>query len=116
MRTDEYGGSIENRARFALEIAAAVSEAIGETKTGIRLSPWGAFNGMYRVFSNATARDSISLPGMRMADPKPTFSYLVADLAKRHPNFAYIHLVEPRVEGSVDRTVLEGEVCLPQPF
>lgn len=44
-RSDEYGGSVENRARFALEIAAAVCEAVGETKTGIRLSPWDAFNG-----------------------------------------------------------------------
>lgn len=46
-----------------------------------------------------------------MADPKPTFSYLVSELAKRHPDLAFLHLVEPRVEGSVDRTVLSGEVC-----
>lgn len=45
-----------------------------------------------------------------MADPKPTFSYLVSELAKRHPDLAFLHLVEPRVEGSVDRTVLSGEV------
>ena len=45
-RTDEYGGSIENRARFALEVVEAVAKEIGEKKTGIRLSPWGRFNGM----------------------------------------------------------------------
>ena len=44
-RTDEYGGSIENRCRFALEIVSAVCEAIGESKTGLRLSPWSRFQG-----------------------------------------------------------------------
>jgi len=45
-RTDEYGGSTENNARFALEVAEAVSAAIGKEKTGIRLSPYGVFNDM----------------------------------------------------------------------
>jgi N-ethylmaleimide reductase len=45
-RTDEYGGSAENRARFALEAAEAVAAAIGVEKTGIRLSPYGVFNDM----------------------------------------------------------------------
>lgn len=44
-RTDEYGGSIEKRARFALEVIEAVSKEIGQERTGIRLSPWGRFNG-----------------------------------------------------------------------
>lgn len=44
-RTDEYGGSIENRCRFPLEIVNAVVNAIGEQRTAIRLSPWGEFNG-----------------------------------------------------------------------
>ena len=39
-RTDEYGGSIENRARFALEVVDAIVAKIGQTKTAIRLSPW----------------------------------------------------------------------------
>ncbi|MEL6865571.1 MAG: alkene reductase [Bacteroidota bacterium] len=43
-RTDEYGGSIENRARFILEVAQAVTAAIGKERVGIRLSPNGAFN------------------------------------------------------------------------
>jgi N-ethylmaleimide reductase len=45
-RTDSYGGSIENRARFVLEVAKAVIAAIGKDKVGIRLSPYGAFNDM----------------------------------------------------------------------
>ena len=44
-RTDEYGGSIENRCQFALEVVGAVCEAIGESKTGLRLSPWSRFQG-----------------------------------------------------------------------
>jgi N-ethylmaleimide reductase len=43
-RTDVYGGSAENRCRFVLEVAAEVARAIGKEKTGIRLSPYGAFN------------------------------------------------------------------------
>lgn len=38
-RTDEYGGSIENRARFAIEVASAIAEEIGADRTAIRLSP-----------------------------------------------------------------------------
>ena len=45
-RTDAYGGSIENRSRFMLEVAREVSDAIGKDKVGIRLSPFGVFNDM----------------------------------------------------------------------
>lgn len=48
-RTDEYGGGVENRARFAIEVAKAVADEIGAQKTGIRLSPgmalWGIQEG-----------------------------------------------------------------------
>ncbi|KAG1779899.1 hypothetical protein EV702DRAFT_965209 [Suillus placidus] len=74
-RTDEYGGSIENRARFALEVTDAVVEAVGAEKTAFRMSPWGVFN------------------GMGMEDPKPQFSYVVEQLRKH--KLAYIHVVEP---------------------
>ncbi|MGV7223777.1 MAG: alkene reductase [Nitrospinales bacterium] len=46
LRTDVYGGSIENRARFVLETVEAVINVIGKEKVGIRLSPFGAFNDM----------------------------------------------------------------------
>lgn len=45
-RQDNYGGGIENRARFVLEVVDAVSAAIGKDKVGIRLSPYGVFNDM----------------------------------------------------------------------
>jgi N-ethylmaleimide reductase len=46
IRKDNYGGSIENRSRFVLEVLAAVAEAIGKGKTGIRLSPYGVASDM----------------------------------------------------------------------
>ncbi|KAJ5537287.1 hypothetical protein N7513_010473 [Penicillium frequentans] len=81
-RDDEYGGSIENRARFYIEVAQAVSTAIGAHRTGARLSPWSQFQ------------------GMRMVNPVPQFTFLIEQLAKI--NLAYIHLVESRVAGNLD--------------
>ena len=45
-----------------------------------------------------------------MKDPIPTYSYLVKEIATRFPNLAYIHVTEPRVSGSVERDIQEGEV------
>ena len=74
-RDDAYGGSIENRARFALEVMDSVVAAVGQSKTAIRLSPWGRYQ------------------DMRMEDPVPQFTYLVDELKQRHPNLAYIHVI-----------------------
>ncbi|KZT02769.1 FMN-linked oxidoreductase [Laetiporus sulphureus 93-53] len=90
-RTDEYGGSIENRCRFSLESVEAITNAIGEEKVGIRVSPWG------------DAQD------MHMPDPIPTFSYLISHIALRYPNLAYVHAVEPSASGDIDRIKLEHE-------
>ncbi|CAE6446809.1 unnamed protein product, partial [Rhizoctonia solani] len=81
-RTDEYGGSIENRSRFALEVLEAVVGAVGAKRTGIRFSPWTRFQ------------------GMRMKNPIPTFAYLVSEIAQRHPDLAYVHFIEPVASGS----------------
>jgi N-ethylmaleimide reductase len=74
-RTDEYGGSIENRARLLLQVVAAVSDVWGSDRVGVRLSPGGSFNDMC---------DS---------KPQETFGYAVRELAKM--NLAYLHLIEP---------------------
>lgn len=81
-RTDSWGGSVENRARFALEVTKAVTAAIGADKTGIRLSPWSPFQ------------------GMRMEDPIPQFTYLAKKLAEF--KLAYAHVVESRIAGNAD--------------
>ncbi len=45
-RTDQWGGSVENRIRFAVEVARASAAAIGAEHIGMRISPYGVFNGM----------------------------------------------------------------------
>ncbi|KAJ3726584.1 hypothetical protein FB446DRAFT_664846 [Lentinula raphanica] len=87
-RTDEYGGSIENRARFGLEVMDAIVKAVGPERAAIRISPWSTFQ------------------GMRMKDPKPQFRYFVEELKKAHPKLSYIHVVEPRIDGFEFRTDL----------
>ncbi|GAB5464709.1 MAG: alkene reductase [Candidatus Kapaibacteriales bacterium] len=74
-REDEYGGSIKNRIRFALEVVESVSSRVGADRTGIRLSPSGVFNGM----SDST--------------PIETFGELVMELNKFE--LAYLHVMEP---------------------
>lgn len=46
-RTDEYGGSLEGRLRFGVEVVQAVTKAVGQEKVGIRLSPWGTFQSTF---------------------------------------------------------------------
>ena len=74
LRTDEYGGSNENRARFALEVAKAVAAEIGAERTGIRLSPLGNSGGLNE--------------GPEAAD---LYRYLVPGLDKL--NLAYLHIL-----------------------
>ena len=74
-RIDEYGGSIENRSRFALEVAQKVIAAIGAEKTGIRISPYGAFNDM-EAFEHL----------------EETYEYLALELGQL--KLAYLHIVE----------------------
>ena len=81
-RTDRWGGSIENRARFAVEVATAIANVIGAEKLGYRLSPWSNFQ------------------GMRMAHPIPQFSYLIEKL--KALELGYLHVVESRVNNNVD--------------
>jgi N-ethylmaleimide reductase len=75
-RTDEYGGSIENRARLLLEVVDAVVEVWGKGRVGVRLSPYGKFSDM---------GDS---------DPVALFTYVLRELSER--GIAYVHLIEPR--------------------
>jgi len=77
-RTDRYGGSFENRARFLLEVLDAVGEVFGLDRVGIRLSPFGTFNDM---------NDS---------DPVGIFSHILRTLSKKR--IAYVHLIEARAD------------------
>jgi len=101
-RTDRYGGSTENRARFVLEVADAVIKAIGKDKVGIRLSPFGVFNDM-------------PLYDAMEAD----YTYLAQQLNAK--GLVYIHLVDhssmgaPPVPGSIKsmfRSEFKGKLIL----
>ena len=79
-RTDDYGGSIENRCRFVLELMEEIAAAIGAEKTAIRLSPFGLFN---------QARSEQRLE---------TWSHLSRELKSRLPSLSYVSFIEPRYE------------------
>ncbi|KAK7447079.1 hypothetical protein VKT23_014293 [Stygiomarasmius scandens] len=83
-RSDEYGGSVEGRTRFPLEVVEAAVKRVGDGKIGVRLSPWSDFQ------------------EMRMKDPKPTFAHLTRKLKELYPNIAYLSVVEPRIAGGQD--------------
>jgi N-ethylmaleimide reductase len=101
-RKDGYGGSIEGRARFVLEVAEATIAAIGKDKVGIRLSPYGVFN------------DMPLYPEME-AD----YTYLAQKLSEK--GLVYVHLVDhsaggaPPVPDSIKQTfrrVFKGTLIL----
>ncbi|ORY26791.1 hypothetical protein BCR39DRAFT_540246 [Naematelia encephala] len=83
-RTDEYGGSLENRFRFPLAVINAVSKAIGVERVGLRMSPLGTFQ------------------GMREDDPIGVFLPWAQTVLAAQPKIAYIHAVGPRPEGLKD--------------
>ena len=61
-RTDAYGGTIENRCRFALEVIDAVTEAVGESKVGFRISPWSTFQGTYVELGHSSRTHALIHP------------------------------------------------------
>ncbi|KAI9075522.1 hypothetical protein K1719_036695 [Acacia pycnantha] len=82
-RTDEYGGSLENRCRFPLEVVKAVAEEIGAERVGIRLSPFANYN---------ECEDS---------NPEELGLYMVNSL--NNYNILYCHMVEPRMKTFWDK-------------
>ncbi len=80
-RSDRWGGSVENRARFAIEVARAVSSRIGVSRTGIRLSPYGVFNDM-----------------VKDENIEPLYEYLAGEFSKI--GLAYIHIVDHSAMGA----------------
>ncbi|MGK0722429.1 alkene reductase [Leucobacter sp. W1478] len=79
-RTDEYGGSIENRTRFLREVLEAVTSAVGAGRTGIRISPSSMFQSMH---------DS---------SPYELWAHVLKVIAEF--DLAFLHLVEPGISGS----------------
>ena len=98
-RTDEYGGSIENRARFALEVADAVSSVWGPELVGMHIAPRG------------DAHD------MGDSDPKATFTYLAQELGKRKLAFIFAreHEATDSLAGEI-RKAFGGPLILNEGF
>src|SRR5271155_1531108 len=86
-RTDAYGGSIQNRSRFLLEVVGAMVSVWGGDRVGVRIGPGGTWNEM---------SDS---------DPIALFDYVAKQLNRF--DLAYLHIIEPRVKGNV--LVAEGQ-------
>lgn len=84
-RTDAYGGSVENRARFPLEIVAAVVKAIGASKTGVRISPWSRYQGPSRVLVSRPATH-IAIRRHVHAGPQADIFIPRAGTARRAPD------------------------------
>ena len=82
LRTDAYGGSIENRARLLLEVTAAVVNELGADRTGVRLSPVSPAN------------------GVSSSDPQAQFNYVVDQLNVL--GVVYLHVVEGATGGPRD--------------
>lgn len=79
VRTDSYGGSLENRARFMLEAIDAVASTIGQERTAVRISPFSKFQ-----FNG------------RESDPFETWGYVCREIKKRFPKLAYVSITDPR--------------------
>jgi NADPH2 dehydrogenase len=87
-RQDEYGGSIENRARLVLEVVDAVCAAVGADRVGIRISPWGNFGEVDPGFESPVAQ----------------WSYLLAELQRRADagqELAYVSTIDMRDDAAV---------------
>jgi N-ethylmaleimide reductase len=80
LRTDQYGGTIENRTRFLMEVTKAVIEVWGADRVGVRLSPYGVANGSGEP------------------EPMPLYSHVVTSLDPL--GLAYLHFIEPRSSGA----------------
>ncbi|KAM6522998.1 hypothetical protein FALCPG4_012603 [Fusarium falciforme] len=81
-RTDSWGGSVENRSRFSVEIARAVVQAVGNDRVGFRISPWSTYL------------------SVKHSDQITQFSHLVREL--KQLDLAYLHVVESCVDNWYD--------------
>ncbi|KAF2005830.1 FMN-linked oxidoreductase [Amniculicola lignicola CBS 123094] len=77
-RSDEYGGSVQARCKFPLDLLTAISSAIGQSNLAIRLEPACMYQGTY---------------GMERIE---TWSHLCSQIADKFPELSYVHFIEPR--------------------
>ncbi|ORY88994.1 FMN-linked oxidoreductase [Leucosporidium creatinivorum] len=85
-RTDEFGGSVENRARFPLQVVDAFVAAVGAKKVGVRVSPYNDYQEVK----------------MDLPNTLETYSYFFSEIKRRHPDIAYFSALEARFTGTDD--------------
>lgn len=102
-RTDAYGGSVENRIRFGVEVARAVVDAVGADRLGFRVSPGTSINGISE------------------SDPVPVYEALLRELSRL--GLAYLHVMELgdraltlKLREAWDGTLLLNPHATPQSF
>jgi len=93
LRSDRYGGAPANRSRLLWEVTEAVAAAVGADRTGVRLSPFGVFN------------------GVTDPDPEDLFARAISGLNALAP--AYLHVINPEVSGDRNLRGVETSVDVP---
>ncbi|WP_183934415.1 alkene reductase [Sphingomicrobium lutaoense] len=96
-REDEYGGSAENRCRLMREVCEAVASEIGMERTGLRLSPLGAVQGVddsdpETLFTTAAQiLDEIGLPWLEMREPGPDSTFVATEMERVSPHMRAVY-------------------------
>jgi N-ethylmaleimide reductase len=90
-RTDQYGGSVENRSRFLFEVVAAMASVWGGNRVAVRIGPSGSWNAM--------------------SDSNPTALFDHVAVGLNRFGLAYLHIIEPRVKGNVVTEAGQGPVA-----
>lgn len=116
-REDEYGGSIERRWRFPLEVARAVAAAVGPERTGIRLSTLSGFNGMgdsdpHASFAyGASQLDALSLAYVHVLEARPGHMLAVEGAAPVHPRIRAEFRGPLILNGGYDRVAADAAIA-----
>ncbi|MFD9220874.1 alkene reductase [Streptomyces sp. NPDC060064] len=109
LRTDEWGGSVQNRIRFAVEVTKAVAEAIGAERTGLRVSPGNAYNDIAETDPEATypalvkELEPLGLGYLHVVEMVPGFREVTLALRKQ---FSGTFILNPATEGPTDHGAL----------
>ncbi|MEV6400406.1 alkene reductase [Streptomyces sp. NPDC051907] len=109
-RTDEWGGPVENRIRFAVEVAQAVAAAIGPERTGLRISPGNQYNDIAETDTEAVypalveQLEPLGLGYLHIVEMTPEFRHVTQALREQ---FSGTLILNPATEGPTDHAALE---------
>ncbi|MCY7280024.1 MAG: alkene reductase [Sphingomonas bacterium] len=120
-RTDDYGGSVDNRLRFMTEVVGAVTAEVGIDRTGIRLSPVGESQGCddsdnAGLFTAAAARlDALGMPWIELREPGPQSTFRATDEPPASPAMRKVYsgklVLNSDYDGSNAQATLDSGVA-----